>query len=572
MNILRKRLFAFLLAITFLFLSVTARVFYVQIVSGSELQSKAIDQWTRELPIRANRGNIVDRNGVVLAGNSQSYAVYVRSRSVTEPEKVSEILSEILEVDKQKLLDKIRSDNVSEITVKTKVEKSVIDKISEYDLGGVYFSVDNTRIYPYGDLLCQILGYTSSDGSGQTGLEKRYDEYLKGYDGDILYEADLIGRDLSGSTAKYIAATDGLNIRLTVDYEVQQICEAVMAEAYDEYSPKSAAVIVLEPSTGKILATSQKPSFDLNFIPRDDLQTLNKLGRSSIISDSYEPGSTFKILTAAANIEEYLKGNKNAFSLDYIFNSSRFRYVGGRAIKCWSTHANGKHSNENLAAALNNSCNPCFVDIALSLGKEVMYDYIDAFNYGKVTGVDFDGEALGMLVPEISVTDGDLARIGFGQTIAVTPLQLAAATAAAVNGGIYYEPYFVEEIFDNSGKIAEIINPKQKGRAISEEASRILAGYLENVVTEGSGKQAYIEGYKIGGKTGTAQKYSDGVIAAGKYVMSFVGFFPADNPQYLALCIVDEPVGGLYGSTVAAPLVRKIFEGIINSKGIEKSI
>lgn len=304
-------------------------------------------------------------------------------------------------------------------------------------------------------------------------------------------------------------------------------------------------------------------------MPRDDIEKLNKLGRSAIISDSYEPGSTFKILTAAANIEEFLCGNEKAFSLNYVFNPSRFRYVGGRAIKCWSTHANGKHANETLAEALNNSCNPCFVDIALSLGKETMYKYIDAFNYGRATGIDFDGEAIGMLIPKNSVKDGDLARISFGQTIAVTPLQLATATCAAVNGGIYYEPYFVSEIYDNKGNIAEIINPKQKRRVISEKASAILAGYLENVVKIGSGKQAYIEGYRVGGKTGTAQKYENGVIAAGKYVMSFIGFFPANKPEYLALCVIDEPIGGQYGSTVAAPLVHKIFEGIIRAKNIK---
>ncbi|MBQ7643061.1 MAG: hypothetical protein IJS67_04075 [Clostridia bacterium] len=352
---------------------------------------------------------------------------------------------------------------------------------------------------------------------------------------------------------------------------MQEICDAVMEEAWDEYSPKSVAAIVLDPSNGQILAVGQKPSFDLNSPPRDDMETLNKTGRSTVISDSYEPGSTFKILTAAADIEEHLKGNPAAFSRNYIFNSSRYRYVGGKKIKCWSTHANGKHANENLAAALNNSCNPCFVDIALSLGKSKMYDYIEAFGYGKVTGVDFGGEALGMVIPESAVTEGDLARISFGQTIAVTPIQLAAATAAAVNGGKYYEPYFVSEISGGDGVIAEIINPKIKSRPISEEASRILAGYLEGVVSDGSGKQAYIEGYRVGGKTGTAQKYENGVIAAGKYIMSFVGFFPADNPKYLALCVVDEPVGGLYGSTVAAPLVKKIFEGIIGAKNLKPS-
>ena len=264
------------------------------------------------------------------------------------------------------------------------------------------------------------------------------------------------------------------------------------------------------------------------------------------------------------------KGNKNAFSLDYIFNSNRYRIVDGKKIKCWSTHAGGKHSNENLSDALNNSCNPCFVDIALSLGREKMYEYINAFGYGQCTGVDFQGEAIGMVVPESAVKSGDLARIGFGQTIAVTPIQLACATQAAVNGGFYYEPYFVSEISDKNGMIAEIVNEKLKRRVISEEASRILAGYLEGVVENGSGKQAYIEGYKIGGKTGTAQKYENGVISQGKYVMSFVGFFPSNKPEYLALVIVDEPVGGQYGSTVAAPLAKEIFQGIINCKNISK--
>ncbi len=555
-----------MLAVTFLFLVIAGRVFYVQVIHGNELQSKAIDQWTRELPIVASRGNIVDRNGVVLAGNKQSYSVFVRPRSVKDPEQVAVTLSEICGADKGKLLEKIKSDGVSEITAARRVGKDVIALLSEKNLDGVYYSEDNTRVYPYGDLLCQILGYTSTDGSGQTGIEKRYDEYLCGYDGEILYEADLIGKDISGRTARYVAATDGLNVRLTVDLEIQQICDAVMAEACDEYSPKSVAAVVLEPSTGKVLAISQAPSFDLNAVPRDDIGYLNKTGRSVIISDSYEPGSTFKILTAAANIEEHLSGNANAFSLNYVFNPSRFRYVGGRAIKCWSTHANGKHANETLQEALNNSCNPCFVDIALALGKETMYKYVKAFNYGAATGIDFDGEAIGMLIPESSVTDGDLARISFGQTIAVTPLQLAAATAAAINGGVYYEPYLVSEIFDAKGNVAEVILPKEKRRVISAKSSEILRGYLENVVKDGSGKQAYIEGYRVGGKTGTAQKYENGVIAAGKYVMSFIGFFPADKPKYLALCVVDEPIGGQYGSTVAAPLVKKIFEGIIGAK------
>ena len=568
MNILRKRLLAITIAIISIFFAILGRVFYVQIIWGQELQSKAVDQWTRELPIIAKRGLITDRNGVVLAGNEQSYAVYIRSRSVKNPEKISSTLEKVLNVDGDELYDKITKSSTSEITVKRRVDKNTIDKLSQYNLDGVYFAGDNTRVYPYGNSLSQILGYTSIDGSGQTGLEKKYDAYLSGHNGELLYEADLVGNDLDGKNVRYISATDGLNLKLTIDYELQSICDGVMSKAYTEYSPKSASVILINPSNGQILAISQYPSLNLNDLPRDDIDTLNKLSRSSIISDSYEPGSTFKVLTAAMNIEEHLKGNQNAFSLNYIFNSARYRSVGGKKIKCWSTHANGKHANENLAMALNNSCNPCFVDIALSIGKEKMYDYIEGFGYGKETGIDFIGEAIGMVVPESAVTDGDLSRISFGQTIAVTPLQLAMATATAINGGIYYEPYFVSEIYDSHGNIAEIINPKAKRRVISEETSKILAGYLEGVVASGSGKLAYIDGYKVGGKTGTAQKYENGVISQGKYVMSFVGFFPSDNPQYLALAIVDEPIGGQYGSTVAAPLVREIFEKIIICKNL----
>ena len=566
---LRKRLFALLCAITFIFLSVLCRVFFVQIVDGKSLQQKAVDQWTRDIPVKAARGKITDRNGIILAENKQSYAVFARTRIVEDVEKTAKVLSETLGVDYEKLVSKMRSGGVSEITVKRQVPREVTDELSGYSLPGVYFCRDSERNYPYGDSLAQIIGYTSVDGSGQSGLEKRYDEYLKGYDGEILYEADLIGKDVKGSSAKYIPATNGLNLRLTIDYEIQMICDAVIKKVVAEYAPKSASVIVMSPKTVGIYAVSQCPSFNLNEVPRDDTGFLNKVSRCNLIVDSYEPGSTFKIITSAANIEENLKGNPNAFSADYVFNSNRFRYVDGRKIKCWSTHANGKHSNERLAEALNNSCNPCFVDIALSLGKDVMYSYLDAFGFGKTTGVDYGGEAIGMLVPKSAVTNGDLARIGFGQTIAITPIQLVAAVSAAINGGTYHEPYFVSEISDESGRICEIVNPKPLRKTISEKASETLRGYLEDVVTKGSGKQAYIEGYRVGGKTGTAQKYENGRIAQGKYVMSFIGFFPADEPEYIALCVVDEPVGGKYGSTVAAPPVRDIFEGIIQCKGIK---
>ncbi len=549
---------------------VSIRLFYVQVIWGEELQIKALDQWTRNVPILAKRGEITDRNGVTLATTSETYTVFVRPRAVTDINEVCSVLSQIFSLDKSALAEKIQTTKVSEIKVVKHVGKEFVEELSKYSLSGVYFAEDVTRYYPYDELLAQVLGYTSADGNGISGLEYYYNDYLSGVNGDILYQADLTGVDLSGKTPYYRPATDGLNLRLTIDYEIQQILESVTDEAMSKYSPASASAIIINPQNGEVLGMSMKPSLNLNEVPLGDLDTLNKLGRITLIADSYEPGSTFKVLTASANINEYYKGNASAFSEGHIFNSSRYRYIDGSKIKCWSTHANGKHANENLSDALNNSCNPIFVDIALSLGKEKYYSYVNSFGYGRVTGIDLPGEAQGMLLPKQSVKSADLARVSFGQAIACTPLQLLMATSAAINGGSLYSPYLVKEIYSSGGALSSVTEPKKTATVIDEKTSAIMRSYLEKVVSEGSGKQAYIDGYRVGGKTGTAQKYKDGVINQGKYVMSFIGFFPADKPKYLCLVIVDEPVGGTYGSTVAAPLCKKIFEGIINSKGIEK--
>ena len=556
-------------AIAFLFLAVLGQLLYVQMIWGENLQEKAVDQWTREIPVVAERGKIVDRNGIVLADNDDTYSIFVRKRAVSSIEEVSRGLSEALDLPYESVYQRLSESKSSEVTVKKQVGKEALNKLLEYGFEGVYYARDNSRVYPYGEFLTQVLGFTSADGQGQSGLELYYNKYLQGINGEILYETDIVGVEIEGSTPTYIPATDGLNAKLTIDYEVQQAAEAAMERAYQTHSPKSARAIVMNPQTGEILAMANKPSFDLNEIPRDDLDALHALSRNGLISDVYEPGSTFKVLTAAANIEEYLQGNRNAFSPEHIFSSSRYRYVDGQRVKCWSDHANGKHSNETLTDALNNSCNPVFVDIALALGKEKMYEYIEKFNYGSVTGVDFSGEAQGMVLPASAIQNVDLARIGFGQTIAVTALQLAAATSAAINGGYYYTPYFVSELYTSDHLVAEIRNPRLKNRVISEKASELLREMLEAVVRDGGGKQAYIEGYRVGGKTGTAQKYEDGHIAQGKYVSSFVGFFPANDPQYLALIVIDEPVGQYYGSTVAAPYGREIFEKIIQAKNIK---
>ena len=348
------------------------RLFYVQVIWGEDLQEKALDQWTREIPIIAERGKIVDANGVVLVSNDDTYSVFVRKKAVKDVNALASSLSNILEIDYDYVYKRLTTTVSSEVTIKKQVEKDKISKLLDGNFSGVYYSRDNSRIYPYNDFLTSVLGFTSTDGKGQSGLELYYDKYLSGLNGEILYETDIVGVEIDGGNASYIPATDGLNVKLTIDYEVQQLCEAAMSEAIELHGAKSAQMLVIDPSTGAIRALCIKPSFDLNQPPRDDLAALNSLVRNGLISDVYEPGSTFKILTAAANIEEYLRGNKNAFSIEHIYNSSRFRYIDGQRVKCWSNHEKGKHAALNLQGALNNSCNPIFVDIAMSLGKETM--------------------------------------------------------------------------------------------------------------------------------------------------------------------------------------------------------
>ena len=535
----------------------------MQVIWQQELTVRALDQWMREIPLVAERGLIVDRNGTVLVENDTAYTVYARSNAVKDKEKTAVALARTLQLDGAALLNKLNTVKASEVTVARKIKKSSIATLAEEGLDGVYYSRDNLRSYPYGDTLCQVLGFTSSDNVGTTGLEKYYDKYLSGKNGELLYETDLVGIELEGAVAAYRPSESGLNLQLTVDLEIQRLVERALIDVSNTYSPVSAECIVLNPNTFEVLALANYPSYDLNEIPRNDIPLLNSLSRNRMVCDIYEPGSTFKVITAAANVEEYLCGNRSAFSQTHIFPSSRTRSVDGTTVKCWSNHANGKHCNQTLADALNNSCNPCFTDIATSLGTETFYRYLTAFGFGKQTGVDFGGEAFGLLLPQKAVRECDLARIGFGQTVAVTGLQLACATAAAVNGGNYYTPHIVKKIYSSDGYTEKEVKPTFVRKVISENASKIVASMLEGVVSEGSGKKAFVEGARVGGKTGTAQKYENGRIAAGKYVSSFVGFFPADAPEYVVLVIIDEPQGQYYGSVVAAPCAGEIIRGII---------
>lgn len=568
-TVLQKRLLSLSLAIAFIFCIIFARFFYIQVVWGSELVYKAVDQWNREIPVIAERGIITDTNGKILAGNEDTYSIFVRPGAVKDKRAAADLLAKALSLDSETLYAKLTKNKVSEVTVARQVSKQAVESLIAYSLDGVYFSRDNTRKYTYDNALCQVLGFTSSDGTGVTGLEKFYDSLMCGKNGEITYTTDIVGIETENPAIIYKQATAGNEIRLTIDIDIQLAAEDAMRAVYESSEAKAVSCIVLDPNNFDVLAMVNYPSYDLNDIPREDNDLLNALTRNSIVCDIYEPGSTFKVVTAAADIEEYLRGNRSAFSPSYIFNGSRTRTVDGTTIKCWSSHSDGRHSNQTLSDALNNSCNPCFTDIALALGSETFYDYLKAFGFGNVTGLDFSGEALGMLVPQTAVRDCDLARIGFGQTIAVTGIQLACAVAAAVNGGNYYVPHLLKSVISADGKTIENNEPVLKNKAISEEASVIIAEMLEGVVSEGSGKKAYIEGYRVGGKTGTAQKYENGKIAVGKYVSSFVGFFPADKPQYLALIVVDEPQGTYYGSAVAAPVANEIFNDIIKIKNIK---
>lgn len=565
----KKRLLSLLVVAIFLFSVIFLRLGYIQIIWGKSLQAKASEQWQRDLPVKAYRGDIVDTNGVVLATTKTGYTLYARPQSVKNGDETARILSGILNIEYKSLYDKITRRGVSEVTLARQLNEDTAYQIRSLNLDGVYLSVEGVRSYTYGNYLSQVLGFVSIDGIGQTGIEAYYDKYLQGINGQVLTDSDLVGKELEEGQMEYIPAIDGLTVTLTIDSVIQMIVEDVLKLAMHQQNPQSCRCIVTDVTTGEILAMAANPGVDLNNLPRDNLQQLMQYSKNTLVTDIYEPGSTFKVLTAAACLEEYKKGNPNAFSSQHIFNSSGTRIIDGSKISCWTKHTNGKHSNQNLSDALNTSCNPIFTDIALSLGKDVMYQYLQAFGYGRASGIDFHGEQAGLLVSKETVTNGDLARIGFGQSIAVTALQLCMATGAAVNGGLLMKPYLVKEISDpTTGKVVQRFSPIVVNRAISSSTSNEIAQMLARVVKEGGGKNAYIEGYQVGGKTGTAQKFVDGKLAQGKYVSSFIGFFPASSPKYLVLFIVDEPQGQSYGSIVAAPYAGLIFQQIINYKNI----
>ncbi len=549
----RKRLLYAWASVVFFFFVLIGRLACLQIKEGEIYSAKAAEQWYRDLPLAAGRGIIYDRTGNTIADNMTVYTVYVRPGSVTEPERVAEVLSDELGADKAKLEEKIRLRAVSEITVRKNVDAVTGKKLINLGLDGVYFSADYKRCYAYPEFLAQVVGFTDADNVGQNGLEGYYDKYIKGIAGSELVQSDNGGKEISTKERFYIPPVKGANVYTSLDINIQAYCEQAVCAATEEWKAKGATVAVMRANDGGIVAMAQSPSYSLDDLPRDDVGKLNAYSKNKMIVDVYEPGSTFKIFTTAIAIENGVVNDNSRFFC------AGHRMVDGQRIRCWRSRG---HGSQNLAEGVKNSCNCVFMDLALRLGTDKLYEGLKSFGFGAKTGVDFFGESSGLMMNSKKVKSVDLARIGFGQAIAVTPVQMLVGVCEAVNGGKKVSPHFVEKIaYDDGETLYEFSSPDI--RIIGERTSAEMRTLLENVVKEGSGKKASVSGYRIGGKTGTAQKYENGHIATGKYVSSFVGFAPADDPEYVILMTVDEPSSGAYyGSIVAAPYVGDIFSKI----------
>ena len=558
----KKRLIYAIIALGFFLFLLIIRLFIVQIIDGRNLSKKAVEQWMRDIPLSALRGTIYDRNGVVLASSYTTYDVYIRPNSISQKEKALNFLSEILELNIDVLKEKIYDTKTSEYVIKKQIDTEIAEEIKNSGLEGVYLSENSSREYLYDNLLCQILGYCNSDGDGQSGLEAFYNKYLSGVDGVLVAETDNAGRQLEGTSVSYIPSIAGFNLSTTIDYNIQVIVERVLADLTNEQNPKSATAIVMDPKTGEILALGITPSFDLNNVPRDDIEKLMQLSRNSAIQDSYEPGSTFKIITGAIAMQLGII-NENSY-----FYCPGYRIVNGVKINC-ARHSG--HGSQSLEQGFMNSCNCVFMDIVLKIGLDRFYNELKRFSIGSTLPIDFFSPSSGILMDKSLVTSSDLARMGFGQSIAVSPLQLISAVSGIVNDGLFMRPHFIKEITDNEQNIVYIQNSSVYSRVVSVDVSKRIKKMLESVVAKGGGKKAQIDGYKIGGKTGTAQKYENGKIAEGKYIASFIGILPADNPEYVVLVIADEPQGSYYGATAAAPYAKLIMEGIIKYMDIERS-
>ena len=551
---LQKRFLATILIILTLFFALSIRVFYLQIISNRHLQILASEEWLRDLPLASRRGEILDCNGVSLATTITTYDVYVRARNVTEPARLASAISESLNIDYETAYTKVTNKSFSEILIKMQVEESLAKALTEYS--GVYLSQNVARVYPYSSLLTQVLGYCTIDNIGQAGIEAYYDKYLKGVDGKSLTQTNAQGKEIENSLSYYIPSVPGANLTTTIDVQMQTILESELMTAYLENKALGVSGIIIDAKTGAIKAMSCLPSFDLNNVPRDDISALQLMTKNSTVVDVYEPGSTFKLVTLAAALNEGLVSEDEHF-----FCSGRTT-VDGETIKCWKSTG---HGSLTLSEAFEKSCNCVFVNLALRLGIEKYYDYLNLFGLGEKTGVDIASESSGIVMSEDQVKIVDLARIGFGHAIAVTELQLVNVYAKICSGKDL-TPYLVEEIVAEDTTLYKHSSASTKIDLKESTISTVNKLLANNINSEGN--MTFVAGYDIGGKTGTAQKYDEnGQIASGKYISSFIGTYPASNPEYILIVCVNEPsAGAYYGGVVAKPVGQRIFTRIFETK------
>ncbi len=559
----QRRMLILLGLIGFAFSVIIFRLAYLQIIKGEELQAKALAQWTRDTIVSAQRGSITDRNGRVLAQSASAVYITAAPQNIENAEQTAAVIAQVLGIDEQTVYNRISDKSKASVTIARRVSEELAQQLKDTGLKGLYYSEDTTRVYPRGDMLSQVIGFTNVDSDGQTGLELAYNKYLAGENGHIYTEKDRSGVELTQSGSEYVAPVNGYTLVLTYDAVIQSFAEDAAQLCMQETGAKNVQCLVMDVNTGELLADVTLPSFDLNDPPRNDLDLLNDQSRNRNISDAYEPGSVFKILTASAALES---GAANVNAHYYCSGSTM---INGDKIRCWRSY--NPHGSQDFTQALCNSCNPAFVQMALSMGRTTMYDYLTAFGLGEKTGIELSGESSGLLIAEKYVTEGDLARIGFGQSVAVTPLQMITAGCAVVNGGTLYEPHVIQKIVDGDGNVLLETSPALVSNPISAQTSATMRQALEAVVADGGGRNAYVAGYRIGGKTGTAQKYVDGVVSSEKHIGSFIGFAPIDDPQVAVLFICDEPnVRPDFGSVVAAPYAGQILKNTLEYLGVPR--
>ncbi|WP_018886777.1 stage V sporulation protein D [Paenibacillus massiliensis] len=553
---LRKRLLWTLAGLLILFASLLIRLAYVQLGMGTELAAKAEDSWRRNIVFAAKRGQIVDRQGTALTYNITSPTVIAIPVQVKDPEQTAKKLAPILEMSEEsvyKLITKRQSSQKLQPGGR-KITMEKAQQIRDLRLPGIVVTEDNKRFYPFGDLAAHILGFTGIDNQGLTGVEQRHNERLQGIDGSIAYLSDAGGRLMPGSSEKYIPPKEGLKLQLTIDKSVQSIMERELDQAMVKFQAASALSIAMDPKTGEILAMASRPGYEPSLYKQYEPEVYN---RNLPIWMTYEPGSTFKIITLASALEEKKVNLKN----EHFFDPGYVEVAGAR-LRCWKK---GGHGSQTFMQVVENSCNPGFVALGQRLGKDTLFKYIRDFGFGSKTGIDMSGESNGILFKPAQVGPVELATTSFGQGVSVTPIQQITAVSAAINGGNLYKPHIAKAwIHPETGEVLESIEPELVRKVISEDTSRQVREALESVVAKGTGRPAFIDGYRVGGKTGTAQKVVNGRYSTSEHIVSFIGFAPADDPQIVVYTAVDNPLGIQFGGVVAAPIVQNILEDALH--------